>query len=438
MTRSVFIETYGCQMNEADSELMYGLLRHQGYEIASTAEGADVVLLNTCAVRERAEERIFGRLGWLKSMKAAKPGMVLGVTGCMAERMRDDLTARAPYVDLVVGPDAYRRLPDLLTRARDEEERDPLIDVRLDREEKYQGVAVDRVPGVSGWITVVRGCDKFCSFCIVPFVRGRERSLPPEEVVSEARQMASEGFKEVTLLGQTVSSYYERGTDFADLLRLVHAVDGIERVRFTSPYPNDFSPRLLDTLAALPKVGRHIHLPVQSGSTRVLKDMRRGYTEEAYRGLIEAVRRTLPDFALTTDIIVGYPGETEEDFEATLRLVQDVRYDGAFMFHYSEREGTRAARTRPDDVSAEVKGDRLKRLVAVQEEISRQRYADMVGREIEVLVTGRSRKNEACLVGRSSCFKTTVLAPGPHEQGAMVRARVTDATSHTLFAEALQ
>ena len=249
--------------------------------------------------------------------------------------------------------------------------------------------------------------------------------------------MASEGFKEVTLLGQTVSSYYERGTDFADLLRLVHAVDGIERVRFTSPYPNDFSPRLLDTLAALPKIGRHIHLPVQSGSTRVLKDMRRGYTEEAYRGLIEAVRRTLPDFALTTDIIVGYPGETEEDFEATLRLVQDVRYDGAFMFHYSEREGTRAARTRPDDVSAEVKGDRLKRLVAVQEEISRQRYAGMVGREIDVLVTGRSRKNEACLVGRSSCFKTTVLAPGPHEQGAMVRARVTDATSHTLFAEAL-
>jgi tRNA-2-methylthio-N6-dimethylallyladenosine synthase len=250
MTRSVFIETYGCQMNEADSELMYGLLRHQGYEIASTAESADVVLLNTCAVRERAEERIFGRLGWLKSMKAAKPGMVLGVTGCMAERMRDDLTARAPYVDLVVGPDAYRRLPDLLTRARDEDEHDPLIDVRLDREEKYQGVAVDRVPGVSGWITVVRGCDKFCSFCIVPFVRGRERSLPPEEVVAEARQMATEGFKEVTLLGQTVSSYYERGTDFADLLRLVHAVDGIERVRFTSPHPIGYRDDLIEAFRA--------------------------------------------------------------------------------------------------------------------------------------------------------------------------------------------
>ena len=436
MTRTVFIETYGCQMNEADSELMYGLLRHQGYALADAAENADVVLLNTCAVRERAEERIFGRLGWLKSMKAARPGMVLGVTGCMAERMRDALVQRAPYVDLVVGPDAYRRLPDLLSRARDEDDHDPLIDVRLDRDEKYQGVQVDRVPGISGWITVVRGCDKFCSFCIVPFVRGRERSLPPEEVVAEARQMAADGFKEVTLLGQTVSSYYERGTDFADLLALVHDVDGIERIRFTSPYPNDFSPRLLETLGRLPRVGRHLHLPVQSGSTRILKEMRRGYTEEGYRGLIDQVRSTLPDFALTTDIIVGYPGETEADFEATLALVRDVRFDGAFMFHYSEREGTRAARTQPDDVPSEVKGERLQRLVAEQEAISRARYADMVGRDVEVLVTGRSRKNEACLVGRTSCFKTTVLAPGPHGQGDLVRARVTDATSHTLFAEA--
>jgi tRNA-2-methylthio-N6-dimethylallyladenosine synthase len=436
MTRTVFIETYGCQMNEADSELMYGLLRHQGYALADAAENADVVLLNTCAVRERAEERIFGRLGWLKSMKAARPGMVLGVTGCMAERMRDALVQRAPYVDLVVGPDAYRRLPDLLSRARDEDDHDPLIDVRLDRDEKYQGVQVDRLPGISGWITVVRGCDKFCSFCIVPFVRGRERSLPPDEVVAEARQMATDGFKEVTLLGQTVSSYYERGTDFADLLALVHEVDGIERIRFTSPYPNDFSPRLLETLGRLPRVGRHLHLPVQSGSTRILKEMRRGYTEEGYRGLIDQVRATLPDFALTTDIIVGYPGETEADFEATLALVRDVRFDGAFMFHYSEREGTRAARTQPDDVPSEVKGERLQRLVAEQEAISRARYADMVGRDVEVLVTGRSRKNEACLVGRTSCFKTTVLAPGPHGQGDLVRARVTDATSHTLFAEA--
>lgn len=436
MTRTVFIETYGCQMNEADSELMYGLLRHQGYALADAAENADVVLLNTCAVRERAEERIFGRLGWLKSMKAARPGMVLGVTGCMAERMRDALVQRAPYVDLVVGPDAYRRLPDLLSRARDEDDHDPLIDVRLDRDEKYQGVQVDRVPGISGWITVVRGCDKFCSFCIVPFVRGRERSLPPEEVVAEARQMAADGFKEVTLLGQTVSSYYERGTDFADLLALVHDVDGIERIRFTSPYPNDFSPRLLETLGRLPRVGRHLHLPVQSGSTRILKEMRRGYTEEGYRGLIDQVRSTLPGFALTTDIIVGYPGETEADFEATLALVRDVRFDGAFMFHYSEREGTRAARTQPDDVPSEVKGERLQRLVAEQEAISRARYADMVGRDVEVLVTGRSRKNEACLVGRTSCFKTTVLAPGPHGQGDLVQARVTDATSHTLFAEA--
>ncbi|MCB9552978.1 MAG: MiaB/RimO family radical SAM methylthiotransferase [Myxococcales bacterium] len=279
MSRSVFIETYGCQMNEADTELMFGLLRHRGYTVAENADDADVVLLNTCAVRERAEERVFGRLGWLKSLKERRPEVVLGVAGCMAERLRERLVERAPHVDLVVGPDAYRRLPELID-AGDLGE-DAQIDVRLDRRETYHDVEIDRVPGVSGWITVQRGCDKFCTFCVVPFVRGRERSLAPEEVVEQARSMAGEGFREVTLLGQTVSSYYERGHDFADLLRMVHRVEGLHRIRYTSPYPNDFSDRLLDTLAELPRVARHIHLPVQSGSTRVLRDMKRGYTAEA-------------------------------------------------------------------------------------------------------------------------------------------------------------
>lgn len=433
----VFIETYGCQMNEADSELMAGLLRRAGYEVAESAEAADVVLLNTCAVRERAEERIFGRLGWLKSLKASRPGMLLGVTGCMAERMRDDLTKRAPYVDLVIGPDAYRRLPTLIEQAVDEDDADPLVDVRLDRTELYQGVDVDRAPGISGWITVQRGCDKFCTFCIVPFVRGRERSLPPADVVDEARRMAEAGYREVTLLGQTVSSYYERGTDFADLLRSVHAVEGLARIRYTSPYPNDFSPRLRAALAELPRVGRHIHLPVQSGSTRMLRDMKRGYTAEGYLELLRAIRAELPDFALTTDVIVGYPGETEEDFAATLDLVREAGFDSAFMFRYSERAGTFAARNRPDDVPDEVKRERLERLIAVQEAISLGIYRAMIGREVEILVHGRSKKDESRAVGRTSCFKSTVLQGGHHGAGSLVRARVVDATSHTLFAEAM-
>ncbi|MFN3196994.1 MAG: tRNA (N6-isopentenyl adenosine(37)-C2)-methylthiotransferase MiaB [Bradymonadia bacterium] len=435
MSRTVFVETYGCQMNESDSELMYGLLRQHGYAVAESADDADVVLLNTCAVRERAEERIFGRLGWLKSLKAEKPDVVLGVTGCMAERMKQKLFERAPYVDMVIGPDAYRRLPDLVAEAQGEEA-DPLVDVRLDRKELYQGMEVDRVPGVSGWLTIMRGCDKFCTFCIVPFVRGRERSLPPEEVVQQAETMVAQGFKEITLLGQTVSSYYERGCDFADLLRRVHAVEGLERIRYTSPYPNDFSDRLLDTLAELPKVGRHIHLPVQSGSDRILRDMRRGHTAEAYLERVAKIREKLPEHALTTDIIVGYPSETEADFEATMKLMEQARFSSAFMFHYSEREGTLAARQREDDIPLEIKKARLKRLIDMQEAISGEVHQAMVGREVEVLIQGPTKRDPSKVLGRTSCFKTTIFPseflPAP---GTLVKGRVVRATSHTLFAE---
>ena len=433
----VFIETYGCQMNEADSELMFGLLRHQGYSVASDLDDADVVLLNTCAVRERAEERIFGRLGWLKTLKARKPEVVLGVAGCMAERMREDLLERAPFVDLVIGPDAYRRLPELLAARQGAERLDPMVDVQLDREELYQGLEVDRVPGVSGWIVVQRGCDKFCTFCIVPFVRGRERSLAPDEIAATAADMVRDGFREVTLLGQTVSSYYERGFDFADLLRAVHAVEGIERIRYTSPYPNDFSNRLLDTLAELNKVARHIHLPVQSGSTRLLKDMKRGYTAEGFHDLIGRVRARLPRHALSTDVIVGYPGETDGDFEQTMELMAQVRFDSAFMFLYSEREGTYAARNRPDDVPDALKRERLQRLIAQQEQISKERNAEMVGQQVQVLVQGPSRRDATRMIGRTSCFRTTILPQGDFAAGALVDARVVGSTSHTLFGEVL-
>ncbi len=436
MSRRVFIETYGCQMNEADSELMFGLLRHRGYAVAESADEADVVLLNTCAVRERAEERIFGRLGWFKALKRRRPEVVLGVAGCMAERMRETIVERAPHVDLVIGPDAYRRLPQLIDAA-DAPEADLQVDVRLDRRETYRDVQVDRVAGVSGWISVQRGCDKFCTFCIVPFVRGRERSLAPEDVVAQAREMAETGFREVTLLGQTVSSYYERGHDFADLLTLVHGVEELHRVRYTSPYPNDFSDRLLETLGALPRVGRHIHLPVQSGSSRILKDMKRGYSAESFMALIERVRRILPEHALSTDIIVGYPGETEDDFQQTLELVRAVQFDFAFMFHYSERDGTFAARRRPDDIPLEVKKDRLKRLIDVQEGISKVRNARMIGRRAEVLVQGPSRRDPEQVVGRTSCFRTTILPGAGLAPGDLVPVKISGGTSHTLFGEPL-
>lgn len=435
MTKRLFVETYGCQMNEADTELIAGLMRHRGYQVAEDAQSADIVLLNTCAVRDKAEQRIFGRLGWLKTLKREKPDLVLGVAGCMAERMRENIIEKAPFVDLVVGPDAYRRLPDMIDSAFSGEAGDFQVDVRLDKREMYAHVQVDRVPGVSGWISVQRGCDKFCSFCIVPFVRGRERSLSPDEVVAQAQEMAEKGFKEVSLLGQTVSSYYEKGYDFSDLLSQVHAVEGIERIRYTSPYPNDFSDRLLNSLAALPKVAEHIHLPVQSGSTRLLKDMRRGYTAESFMELIDRVRRILPNHSLSTDVIVGYPGETDEDFELTMALMRDVQFDSAFMFIYSEREGTYAARRRPDDVPDPVKKARIKALIEQQEQISKARYAAQIGRTVEVLIQGPSRRDPNQLIGRTSDFKTTILNGAVGGPGDMVGVEIVGATSHTLFGE---
>lgn len=445
MSKKVLIETYGCQMNEADTELMYGLLRKQGYELTRDQDEADVVLLNTCAVREKAEERIFGRLGWLKTLKKEKPNLVLGVTGCMAERMREKLVERTPFVDLVVGPDAYRRLPELVNERIQGDDAevnkkkvDSLIDVRLDKREMYEKVEVDRVPGVSGWVSIQRGCDKFCSFCIVPFVRGRERSLSPHEVVEQARDMAQQGFREVTLLGQTVSSYYEKGCDFADLLSMVHEVEGIERIRFTSPYPNDFSDRLINRLASLPKVGRNLHLPVQSGSTRILKDMRRGYSRERFIDLMRQVRQTLPDFSISTDVIVGYPGETEADFEETMSLMREVRFDMAFMFYYSERDGTLAARKKPDDVPLEVKKRRLRELIDQQEEICRESYQAQIGNTHEVMVIGPTRRSPDQVMGRSMCFRTVIFDQAGYHPGDIVKVKIDRATSHTLFGQALE
>ena len=437
--KRVFIETYGCQMNVADSELMGGILAQEGYEAATSREEADVILINTCAVREKAEERVFGRLSHLLALKDANPNLLLGVTGCMANHLRDSILERAPYVDLVIGPDAYRRLPTLLDHAQTDDA-DPLVDVRLDRRENYEGLEIDRQPGINGWITVQRGCDKFCTFCVVPFTRGRERGVPAPEVLRQARECAAAGFKEVTLLGQTVNSYRWDGLDFADLLEELVTIDGLHRIRFTSPYPTDFTPKLIATMAAHDKISKYIHLPAQSGSDRMLKAMRRLYDRAQYDALVRDVRAAIGSIAMSTDIIVGYPGETEADFEATIELLQTTRFDFAYLFKYSERNFTWAKRNAPDDVPEDLKRERLARIIDVQESICAEIFASRVGKTVQVLVDGESRRNSEELCGRSDDFKMTVF-PKPSTfvtaPGDLVDVEVLSATSHTLRGRAI-
>jgi tRNA-2-methylthio-N6-dimethylallyladenosine synthase len=433
--KKVFIETYGCQMNLADSELMGGVLANSGYRAAGELAEADVILINTCAVRERAEERVFGRLSHLLRFKHDKPELVLGVTGCMAEHLRDKITDQAPYVDLVIGPDTYRRLPELLDEATGQA-RDPVIDVKLDKSEVYEGLSPKRKPGVGGWVTVQRGCDKFCSFCIVPFVRGRERGVPPDEIVRQCQNLAERGYKQVTLLGQTVNSYRHEDTDFADLLELIVPIDGIERIRFTSPYPTDFTPKLIETIAAHDEISNYLHLPAQSGSDRMLDEMRRQYTRPEYDQLVADIRQAIPDIALSTDIIVGFPGETDEDFEKTVELLESTRFDFAYLFKYSERSNTYAARNMPDDIDEDTKGERLRRIIELQESISAEVFASKVGTTQRVLVEGESKRDPDELCGRSDDFKMTVFARPDDDglaAGDLVDVEITDCTSHTLL-----
>jgi tRNA-2-methylthio-N6-dimethylallyladenosine synthase len=431
-SRGVYIETYGCQMNVADTELVGSILNEAGYRIVEEAEAADIILLNTCAVRENAEARVIGRAGQLHGLRAHKPNLTIGILGCMAQHLADDLTRRAPYVDLVMGPDAYRRLPQILADTED----DSLLDVRLDRNENYVGIDPVRKVGTNAWVTIIRGCDKFCTFCIVPFVRGRERSIKADEVLRQVKNIAAEGFKEVTLLGQTVNSYNDGENDFADLLYAIGEIDGIERLRFTSPYPKDFHDRTIEAMAAVKQVCPVLHLPLQSGSNAQLEAMRRGYTVEDYITLVDKLRAAIPDISLTTDIITGFCGESEDDFQQTLHLMRQVRFDSAFMFKYSEREGTYAHKKMPDNIPEELKGQRLQQIIATQEEISGQINAKWVGRTVEVLVEGpakrRAKDGSLTFYGRTRQGKTVIFgqeAPA----NSIVQAAIDRHSTHTLF-----
>ena len=430
-SRRVYVETYGCQMNLADTQLLLGQFRRHGYQPVDDPALADVILLNTCAIREHAEERVIGRLGDLYRFKVQRPELQLGIVGCMAQHVRDRLLERLPFVDFVVGPDAYRRLPQVLQ----ESGAHPYIDVRLDRSETYADLEPHREAGVRAWVTIMRGCNKFCTFCVVPFVRGRERSVPARVILDQVRQLVEQGFREVVYLGQTVNAYHDGAVDFATLLRETNDIPGLLRIRFTSPHPADMTEATIEAIATCAKVCPQVHLPVQSGSDRVLQRMARGYTVEDFLRLVEKLRRARPEMALSTDVIVGFPGETERDFEATLGLLREVKFDQAFMFHYSARSGTKAARW-PETVSPEEKQRRLREVIDLQEAIAFERNQDWVGREVEVLVEGAARKKAGWLAGKTPQFKTCIFpAARPPAVGSLVTVSVRQANSHTLFGE---
>ncbi|MGD8395668.1 MAG: tRNA (N6-isopentenyl adenosine(37)-C2)-methylthiotransferase MiaB [Candidatus Eiseniibacteriota bacterium] len=430
LDRRVFIETYGCQMNVADTELMHGLLRDAGFGRAGSVDDADVVLVNTCAIREHAEQRVWNRLEQLSHLKRRRPDLVLGVTGCMAKHVGERLTAATAAVDVLAGPDAYRRLPALIAAVTGGTQ----LALGMDRGEDYLGIDPLRDGGVSGWVTIMRGCDRFCSFCVVPYVRGRERSVPAGEVLRQVRDLARSGYREVTLLGQTVNAYRHDGVTFADLLDRVSRVERLARIRFTSPHPADFDDACLEVLASRPNVMRHIHLPVQSGADRVLARMRRDYTRAEFLALVDRMRAAVPGITFTTDLIAGFPGETRQEFEATLDLVRQVEFESAFMFLYSERQGTTAARDHADDVPHAEKVARLQELIELQEAISARRNRLWVGRTVEVLVEGPSRRDASRLHGRTEQAKSVILPAGRAAAGDLVPVHIAASTSHTLFA----
>jgi len=418
-------------MNEADSALIAGRLRAGGYVRVRDPAHADVVLINTCAIREKAEDRVVGRTSQLLQHRRDNPGLVIGITGCMAEHLKSRVAERAPHVTLVAGPDSYRGIASLCDRARAGER---VIDVKLDRSEVYEGLVEEPDDdGVSGFVTIQRGCDKFCTFCVVPYTRGRERGVPPREVLRAVRARAEAGYREIVLLGQTVNSYRWEDVGFAQLLAAVHEVEGIERIRFTSPYPVDVSDDLLRAMARLPKLCPQVHLPAQSGSTVVLERMRRGYSREQFLEIVGRLREAVPGIALSTDLMVGFCGETEDDHAQTLSLMEQVRFDSAFMFAYSDRGITYASKKLDDDIPAATKKRRLQEVIARQEQHTRASHAARVGTRQTVLVTAVSRRGDR-MVGRTPHFHKVLLPRDCGAPGELHEVTIEGSTGHSLLA----
>ena len=432
--RKLFIETYGCQMNVGDTEIVVSIMQDEGFCYTENIAEADIILINTCSIRDNAEQRIWGRLSEMRRLRRAKPSLLIGVIGCMAERLKEQLTEGELAVDIVAGPDAYRDLPKLV---REAESGGKGVNTLLSTEETYAEIAPVRLDknGVSAYIAIMRGCDNFCSYCVVPYTRGRERSRDAESIIAEARTLFENGYREVTLLGQNVNSYRTGDVDFPTLLRLVAEISPLLRVRFATSHPKDMSDKLLEVMASMPNICKAIHLPAQSGSTVMLEKMNRKYTREWYLDRIAAIRHYMPDCAITTDLIAGFTGETEEDHKLTLSLMEEVGYEFAFMFKYSERPGTFAQRHLPDDIPDDVKTARLTEIINLQNRLSEQSNKRDVGKEFEVLVEGLSKRSDEQLFGRTSQNKVVVFDKGNHKVGDYVRVKVTGCSSATLFGE---
>lgn len=440
--KKLYIETYGCQMNVADSELVASIMKMAGYEVCDNENEADAIFLNTCSIRENAENKVINRLDILHAMgKKRETPLIIGVLGCMAERVKDDLIQNH-HANLVCGPDSYLNLPDMIAQC---ENGTNAIDIKLSLTETYRDVIPQRLGGnrVSGFVSIMRGCNNFCHYCIVPYTRGRERSRDVESILAEVRDLHDRGFKEVTLLGQNVNSYGllpngarpENGTSFAELLRMVANEVPDMRVRFTTSNPEDMSEDILHAIAEEPNICKHIHFPVQSGSDKILKLMNRKYTRQEYLDHVEAIRRIIPGCGLTTDIFVGYHDETPEDHQQTLDLVREVGFDSAFMFKYSERPGTYAAKHLPDNVSEETKIERLNELIQLQTQMSAERNKQDEGKEFEILIESFAKRSREQMMGRTEQNKAVVIARNNHKPGDRVKVRITGSTSATLFGE---
>lgn len=430
--KKVYIETYGCAMNFSDTEIVLSVMSEFGYNETEDLKDSDVILLNTCSIRENAETRIYNRLKHLSAYKKKNPYKIVGLIGCMAERLRHDLIQKEKFVDLIVGPDEYRKIPHLIDNLVETGEKG--IAVKLSKIETYDDIMPVRKEGINAWISVMRGCDKFCTFCVVPFTRGRERSRKISSIVNEAKKLFDEGVKEVTLLGQNVNSFNDDGNDFADLLREVaKAVKGM-RIRYSTSHPYDCSKKLIETMAEFDNICNYIHLPVQSGSERILKLMNRLYSIEQYMNILNYAKKLMPGVGLSTDIIAGFPNETDEDHKLTIELLEEVKYDSAYTFAYSPRENTKAYKME-DNVKEEVKAQRLDEIIQTQRKISAKIYKNMVGKNTEILLESVSKKSSDYLMGRTDCNKSVILQRGTHNLGDFVKVIIKKSNSATLFAE---
>ncbi len=437
MGKTVFVETYGCQMNVGDSEIVVSILQGEGYVYCDKIDQADVILINTCSIRDNAEQRIWGRLREMQHLRRKRQGLVIGVIGCMAERLKESLLEGGKGVDVVAGPDSYRSLPQLLRSA---EVGSKSANTLLSTEETYAEIAPVRLDkaGVSAFIAIMRGCNNFCTYCVVPYTRGRERSRSAETIVAEAQSLFENGYREVTLLGQNVNSYCSEEVNFPELMRRVAAVSPLLRVRFATSHPKDMSDELLEVIAATPNICRAIHLPAQSGSTAMLERMNRKYTREWYLGRVAAIRRIIPDCAITTDIIAGFSSESLEEHEQTISLMEEVRYDFAYMFKYSERPGTLASKSLADNISEKIKTERLTQIIDLQNRHSAERNAEDVGKEFEVLVEGLSKRSDEQMFGRSSQNKVVIFDRHTTKVGDYVRVKITSSSSATLFGDLIK